>query len=439
MIRLTILLFLVILVTVAPAQAQASDAELQALRAQIELLTERLDALERQNRELAGSPQDGASAAAPAGAASDAALEEKIDERVAAQIDDRMAAVSWAERIRWSGDFRYRYENIDQEGRDGRNRSRVRARTALEADLSPTLEVGFGLATGGDDPVSSNQTIGGGGSSKDIKLDLAYFNWKGIENTRITGGKFKNYLVRPGGKGLRWDGDWRPEGLGIVWDNGRFFAHGLGTWLEGDSRNGTEFGWALQGGMNFSTGEYGTLSVGVGYTQFDIAGRTPVYGDPDDFFGNSFIPDPNDPNPDDPQSFVFAYDYRNYELFLDWKMTLGGHAFALFGNYTVNDEAPENDTGYLFGAKFGSAKDKGDWDITYFYEKLEADATVGLVADSDFAGGGTDAKGHVFSGTYAFHKNWNFKATYFINEIKLASGNPVDYERLMLDLNYKFK
>jgi hypothetical protein len=61
------------------------------------------------------------------------------------------------------------------------------------------------------------------------------------------------------------------------------------------------------------------------------------------------------------------------------------------------------------------------------------------VADSDFAGGGTDAKGHVFSGTYAFHKSWNFKATYFINEINLASGNPVDYERLMLDLNYKFK
>ena len=240
-------------------------------------------------------------------------------------------------------------------------------------------------------------------------------------------------VARPGGKGLRWDGDWRPEGLGFVWDNGRFFAQGLGTWLEGDSRNGTEFGWALQGGMNFSTGENGALSVGVGYTKFDIAGGTPIFGDPDDFFGNSFVPDPNDP-----EINVFAYDYRNYELFFDWKMKLGGHAFALFGNYTVNDAAPENDTGYLFGAKFGSAKDKGDWDITYFYEKLEADATVGLVADSDFAGGGTDAKGHVFSGTYAFHKNWNFKATYFINEINLASGNPIDYERLMLDLNYKF-
>jgi hypothetical protein len=429
--KLTVLLGLSVLLFSTSVFAQVSEAEIQALRDQIEMLNQRLDQLEEQNRQLT---EDAEKSRETAVAQVEEAVDEKIDTAVTEQVDERMAAVSWAERIRWKGDFRYRYENIDEEGKDGRNRSRIRARTHLEADLSPTLDVGVGLATGGDDPVSSNQTIGGGGSSKDIKIDLAYFNWKGIENTRITGGKFKNYLIRPGGKGLRWDGDWRPEGLGIVWDNGRFYAQGLGTWLEGDSRKGTEFGWALQGGVKFKTGETGTLSLGVGYTQFDIAGRTPVFGAADDFYGNTFIPDP-----DDPETLIFAYDYRNYELFLDWKMKLGGYPFALFGNYTVNDEAPENDTAYLFGAKFGSAKDKGDWDVTYFYEKLEADATIGLLADSDFGGGGTDAKGHVISGTYAFHKSWNFKATYFINEIKLASGNPVDYDRLMLDLNFKFK
>ena len=110
----------------------------------------------------------------------------------------------------------------------------------------------------------------------------------------------------------------------------------------------------------------------------------------------------------------------------------------MFANYTVNQDADENDTAYLVGAKFGSAKDKGEWDLGYFYEKIEADSTIGLLADSDFGGGGTDAKGHAFSGTYAFHKRWNFKATYFVNDIKLSSGDPKDYKRLMLDLNYKF-
>jgi hypothetical protein len=64
---------------------------------------------------------------------------------------------------------------------------------------------------------------------------------------------------------------------------------------------------------------------------------------------------------------------------------------------------------------------------------------VGLITDSDFGGGGTDAKGHVLSGSYAFHDSWSFKATYFINEIDLASGNPRDFDRLMLDLKFEYE
>lgn len=399
--------------------AQVSDDEIQLLRQQIQMLTERLDAMERQNKQLAETVEE-----------SKTQTVAQTEEIVTEKVDEKMAAVSWAERIRWSGDFRYRYENIDQEDRDGRNRSRIRARTHLEADLAPTMTVGFGLATGGDDPVSSNQTIGGGGSSKDIKIDLAYFDWTGIKDTRVTGGKFKNFLIRPAKKGLLWDGDWRPEGLGAVWDNDFIFAQGLGTWLEGDSRNGTEFAWGIQAGFNFKTGDFGKLKIGGGYTVFDIAGATPVFGDPPyDFYGNTFINNPVSGNQE------YLYNYRNWEIFAEWKID----KFTLFADYTQNTDADENDTGYLFGATYGAAKDKGQWDITYFYEKLEADAVVGLLTDSDFGGGGTDAKGHVISGTYAFHKNWNFKATYFINKVNLAAGDNDSYKRLMLDLAFKFK
>ena len=424
--KLTVLLGLGILLLSAPLAAQVDETELQALREQIAALTRRLDELERQNAQATQAP---AEAVAKAEAAEQKAAE--TEQKVTA-VEQQVAAMSWAERLRWSGDFRYRYETIAQDGREDRNRSRIRARTHLEADVSPTVTVGFGLASGGDDPVSSNVTIGGGGTSKDIKIDLAYFDWRGLENTRITGGKFKNFLVMPGKKGLRWDGDWRPEGLGAVWDNGTFFAHGMGTWLEGDSRNGTEFAWVAQGGMNLKLGETGKLKFGAGYSQFNIAGRTPIYGEPDDFFGNSFVTDPLTGD------LVFLYDYHNLEAFAEYSFKLGGQSVALFGNYTVNTEADDDDTGYLFGVKYGSAKKRGQWDLSYFYENLEADATVGLLADSDFGGGGTDARGHVLGGTYAFHDNWNFKATYFINEIKLASGDPDDYDRLQLDLNFSF-
>jgi len=421
--KLTLLFGLSVLLCSTAASAQVSEEELQALRNQIEMLTQRLDQLERQNRE---TQQASVQAAETAVARADAV------EKQVASVEDQVDAMSWAERVRWTGDFRYRFENIDQQGRDPRNRSRIRARTLLEADLSPTVQVGFGLASGGDDPVSSNVTIGGGGSSKDIKIDLAYFDWTGLANTHVTGGKFKNFLVRPAKKGLRWDGDWRPEGLGLVWSNGTFFINGLGTWLEGDSRNGTEFAWVAQAGMDLKIGETGKLKFGGGYSQFDISGATPVYGDPEDFYGNSFVRNPLTGD------LVFLYDYRNIEAFAEYSFKLAGQSVSLFGNYTVNTEADDNDTGYLFGAKYGSAKQRGDWDVTYFYENLEKDATVGLIADSDFGGGGTDAKGHVIAGTYAFDKNWNFKATYFINQINLASGNEDDYDRLQLDLNFKF-
>ena len=424
--KLTVLFGLILIVVAQTAVAQVDEDEIKLLRQQIEMLTNRLDQLEEQNRQLVETVEQSSQQAV---AKTETLVDEKVDAAVTEKVDEKMAAVSWAERIRWGGDFRYRYENIDVEGSDSRSRSRIRARTHLEADLSPTLQVGIGLATGGDDPVSSNQTIGGAGSSKDIKLDLAYFDWSGLENTHIMGGKIKNFLIRPAKKGLRWDGDWRPEGLGIVWDNDFIFAQALGTWLEGDSKNGTEFAWAVQGGFNFKTGDFGKMQIGGGYTVFNIAGRTPIYGDQFAFYGNSYVINPNTGLPE------FAYDYRNWEAFAEWNIS----DFTLFANYTVNTKADDNDTGYLFGAKYGSAKDKGTWDITYFYEKLEADATVGLLADSDFGGGGTDAKGHVFSGTYAFHKNWNFKATYFLNKVDIASADDKDFDRLQLDLNFKFK
>lgn len=435
--KLTALLGLSVLLFSSQALAQVGEAEIRALRAQIELLTKRLDELERQNEAMSRSsqePQAGSAAlAGAAGTGDEAALEEKIDQAVAAQVEQRMAAVSWAERMRWKGDFRYRYENIDEQGKDSRNRSRIRARTSLVADVTPTVEVGLGLATGGDDPVSANVTIGGGGSKKDINLDLAYFAWSGLANTRVVGGKFENHLVKPQNTGLLWDGDWRPEGLGLAWDNGTFFAQGLGTWLEGDSRNGTEFGWVAQAGMQLKLGGSGKLMFGGGYSEFNIAGRTPVFGDPDDFYGNSYVRDPIT------GELVFAHNYHELQAFAEYSFDLAGRPFALFADYVVNTDVDENDTGYLFGAKFGSAKARGSWDVSYFYEKLEADAVVGLVTDSDFGGGGTDAKGHVLQGTYALHDAWNFKATYFINDIALAAGNPRDFDRLMLDLSFKYK
>jgi hypothetical protein len=423
--RISITLFTLLLLSPVFAQA-ASDEDFAAMRAQMMALSERLDRLEAENRaltaanaELVKSTQETASTVA--------AVSEKT-EAVAVEVKEQSKKSDWTDKLRWKGDFRYRYEAFNIEGKPNRDRNRVRARAALIADVTPTMEVGLGLASGGDDPVSSNQTLGGGGSSKDLRLDLAYFDWSGLKDTHVYGGKFNNYIQRAGKNALLWDSDWRPEGSGIQWDNGKFFANGLGTWIESDSNSGQSFAYLTQAGVKLPIGDSLKLTAGVGYHVFDTAGSGSFYGDDDDFFGNSY----------DPVTNTYLYDYEELELFAELGFDLFGHKAQLFGNWVQNQAADEYDTAYAFGFNYGSAKNKGEWQLGYVYQKLEADSVLGLLTDSDFGGGGTDSKGSVFKGSYAIVKNINADFTYFINDVGLKSGNPIDFKRLQLDLSFKY-
>jgi len=161
----------ILFLTLPGKSLAASDEDLAALRAQLQALSDRLDRLEDENRALT---------------ATNAELLKTNEENVAALIQGKEEVATdspviatqtetsdWTDKIRWQGDFRYRFESFDIEGKPDRNRNRVRARAALIADITPTMEVGLGLASGGDDPVSSNQTLGGGGSTKELRMDLA--------------------------------------------------------------------------------------------------------------------------------------------------------------------------------------------------------------------------------------------------------------------------
>jgi hypothetical protein len=136
---------------------------------------------------------------------------------------------------------------------------------------------------------------------------------------------------------------------------------------------------------------------------------------------------------------VFAYDYHLVEAFAEYATELADKPFLVYADYVLNTDADANDSGYLFGARFGEAKHKGSWDAALFYERLEADATVGLLTDSDFGNGGTDAKGFSFQSNYALQDNWYFTLTYFLNQIDIASQDPRDFDRIQFDLNFKYK
>ncbi|MDH5276949.1 MAG: putative porin, partial [Gammaproteobacteria bacterium] len=376
----------------APAAVAAVTDE------QVQRLLERIEAQEKRIAELEKSSAR-APAAAPAPAAAAGADTKALSEQVGANTT-RLEKMSWADRIRIEGDFRYRYQNDDVGSPvdDSRNRNRIRARPALIATVSPELSVGFGLATGSDDPVSSNQTLGNAGSSKQINLDLAYFDWTGLTDTSIRGGKFKNSLETAGGSQLQWDSDWRPEGGEITWSNGTFFAQGLGTYLESDSDKGnSEFAYLLQAGAR---GEIGAVALtgGVGYTSIDAEGKACYYNQ------SSFVPTADQLCQGNqaagvPGSLVYANDFEVYDVFAQAGIKVADLPVTVFAEYINNSAADDYEQGYMVGAQLGSAKARGTWQVSYYYEDLESNATLGLLTNSDFGGGGTNGAGSVFSGT----------------------------------------
>jgi len=389
---------------------------------QVQKLIERIEAQDRRIAELEKVAQKPA-AAAPAPTGAVAAVPSPA-------APAKPSPAAWAEKVTVQGDLRYRYENIDEETADSdRNRQRIRARAAIIAKPQDNLEVGFGLSTAQDgDPVSSNQTLGDGGSRKDVYVELAYFNWAALPGLNVTGGKFKNFLFRPGKHALLWDGDWNPEGLGAIYTNGPFFGSVIGTWLESDSDDTEAFTYGAQFGVAVPVNEDVRLTAGAGYFDFNTAGKGTFNGDDTDFFGNSF----------DPLTNEYLFNYQELELFAELGFKLGGLPASLFADYVQNADADEFDTGWAAGLLIGAAKAKGTWEASYAYQDLQADAVFAALSDSDFGGGGTDNQGHVLRGAYALGDRWNVAFSYFINTIGEDAGAEQDYNRLQLDMNFKY-
>ncbi|NQX89434.1 MAG: putative porin [Halioglobus sp.] len=399
----------------SPASAQVSQAEWEEMKAQFAAMSARMNALEKENRQL----RDARSL--------------PVEDLEAARVEvdtlkAQNAASSWAERIKWKGDFRYRFEDIEEEGRDDRDRNRIRARPALVAKVTETAEVGFGMATGGDDPVSTNQTLGGGGTTKDVRLDLAYATWTGLENTAITLGKFANPFYRVNKSGLIWDSDYRPEGASVRWGTDLLFANAVFNFIESDSRNDEDSIWGVQLGATFDPLDFAKLTASAAYLDIPTKGRISIYDD--DFFGNSTVQVDGEE--------VYEFDYNLITGSLELVFDVFELPLSVYADYVKNDDADDYDTGYLAGIQLGKAKKRGSWQLQYQYEKLEADATLGLVTDSDFAGGGTDGKGHRVKAKYAIDNNWTVGATYFDNVKDFDRGENIDYERLQVDTVFKY-
>ncbi len=354
--------------------------------------------------------------------------------------ENSASATNWWENATLKGDFRYRHEMIDKEGQSARHRQRIRARLSVAGDVAPGIGVVIQLATGSSDPISTNQTLGDAGSTKSVGLDLAYAkaSHKKLPGFTLMAGKMKNPLHKPGGTQLIWDSDWNPEGgalqISHSVNNISFQANGGGFWIE--ERPTTDDAWlaAVQGlaKAKLNDGE-STVAVGGSYFDFVNAHGFPPFYNSSDPMGNSVVEFQSDG-----QTFrYYANKFQLVEGFAEGTHQVSEVPVSLFGDFVVNTSADSLNVGWLVGFTAGKLKEPGSWNARYSYRRVEKDAVVGAFTDSDFGGGGTDAKGHEFGAGVVVTQNTIIQVTYFLNKVGLQ-GSSSNYSRMQADAVLKF-
>jgi hypothetical protein len=304
-------------------------------------------------------------------------------------------------------------------------------RLGFVTEVTDKIHVGFGLATGGNNPRSTNQTMVNSFDTPDSRVDYAYASYTPWDWLTLMGGKFKNPIWRT--SGLLWDRDIRPEGVTAILkrkagsDVDLFLITGF--WII-DESSGNENdpimfvaqpGYKLKLGKNvyfknaatlyqfsnvegtmldYSSGTNTLTRRGVLRHDYDAIGATGELG------------------------FKTDFDYIPF--------------FALFSEYITNRKANDSDDGYLVGLKFGDKKVKvrNQWQFKAMYRRLERDAWLDCFPNADAYSGGTNIKGYNAGIKYGLTKNVIFDLNYFY--MKRITGRSMSDEVLQVDLNFKF-
>ena len=337
----------------------------------------------------------------------------------------------WVSKMKFSGDFRLRYQMTDREGRPERHRGRYRLRAGIETEVVDKVKVAFGLATGSDDPRSTNQSLTDSFESPDIRLDYAYAEYTPFQWVSLVGGKIKNPLWRP--SDLLWDSDIRPEGgaAKLSWElhpKFKVFAN-LGVFVL-DERSGDQqdpFMYALQPGFGWKITDTTHLKTAA------------------TFYGFSNVEDTvldHSSETNTLRNGVLRYDYDAFGMGseLGFKNPCGTRLpyLAFLGEYINNPDPEKDNEGFLVGWKLGhkKVKKKGQWQARYMYRRLERDAWPDILPDSDFYGGETDARGHEVVFKYGVNKHVVLGLDYYYSE-KLHGRSEAE-NLLQVDMEFKF-
>jgi len=383
-------------------------------------------------------------------------------------MNSRFPIPDWVTSYKLSGDFRGRYDEVSTDtpftaGHDNNIRLRYRLRVGLLVNMKDNLQVGFRLGTGdapaasnttGGNPLSNNTTLQGNASKKYFYVDTAYGKWTPINGdtwvVATTLGKMdqpfqESYMV--------FDPDYTPEGAAlqatcnlndqnsIVFNSAAFVLDQFNT--RGPFMYGGQAIWNAKLTPK--------LASAVGVAAYDIADKANLKTTYDSNLGNSLT------------AGSYTYDFNPIVVSGSLTYTLdhfplypGAFPIKLAGEYLDNPGAGSNNKGWWGGVTLGKSGKKGAWDISYRYQRLEADAWWDQIVDDDniavtpttpavtpetgAAAGGTNIKGHLVKFNYSIFDSLILSFTCYINDL---INNPVPSAKTgavhaMADLMWKF-
>lgn len=346
------------------------------------------------------------------------------------------------DNVDFYGDVRVRHQEIYYEGDDNKYQQRYRIRLGVSYDLTDDVTFVAQTSSGKGNPTSGNVKFTDGLDLEKFKVDVLELKYE-FDNSWVKAGKSKHYFYRPMSTQLIWDNDIRPEGLTYGYKDGDRATGGIWKVNRDEGKDNPLaddiYYFAAQYIKKLNYNENTTFNIGGGYHHYEgVKGNIATYAKGS--LGNSLNLDK-----------TYKHDYRLLELTTEvqFKDVLGKpfkFATILAYNTAVGDE----NFGYDFSFLWGSAKKNNlDWQLGYTYRDVQTDAVYGAHNDSDFIGGGTDGKGHIFTGKMKLNPNLYTAFHYQIsdNYKQLDQGSEVqqvsqkensDYTRLMVDLILKF-
>jgi len=414
-------------------------------------------------------------------------------------VNNKVFKSDWAQRIRFGGDIRLRYQGdyfdnnnaliLDPNDpskllntQEDRERFRYRARLAVLASITDPnrteagrFEVGMRVSTGNEkDPVSTNDTLGDYFNKDGIVLDQAYlkytykpsdalvFDW--IPQVALTGGRIPNPWFYTD---LVWDHDLAFEGLAVslqtdTREDARlkgFLTAGAFPLQEVEVSSRDKWLYGAQAGIEAKPVNDLSAKIGAAYYDYkNVVGKLndPARPNEYDYTAPLFLQKGNtlfdiDPGTGIKPALASDYDLINVTAQLDYGRWHPIHVI-LTGDYVKNvgfeksqvrsktgsDDVEARTDGYSAGIQVGypNIADFAEWNVLLVYKYLEADAVLDAFTDSDFHGGGTNAKGWALGGGFGlYHNVWLAVRWMTADEI---SGPPLSIDVLQVDVNARF-